>query len=99
MLALVTYNDYLMVMKRPLRVAEFKAKLSQYLRLVRQGRELTIYDRDQPIARVVPIDQPRPLAVREPVTRYERLGQIPLPDPLPHHGDVMDLLLQDRAAR
>jgi prevent-host-death family protein len=91
----MTINDYLMVMK-PLRVAEFKAKLSEYLRAVRRGRELTIYDRDQPIARVVPIASSKPLAVHEPAVRYARLGDIPLPEPLGHGGDIVDLLLEDR---
>ena len=91
----MTIYDYHMVMK-PLRVAEFKAKLSHYLRGVRQGRELTIYDRDQPIARVVPIAQSTPLAVREPAVRYKNLGAIPVPEPLEQGGDIVDLLLEDR---
>ena len=81
---------------KPIRVAEFKARLSEYLRAVRQGRELTIYDRDQPIARVVPISQSKPLEVREPAVRYANLGEIELPAPLAHAGDVVDLLLEDR---
>ena len=37
------------------RVARFKAHLSQYLRWVQRGHELTVYDRDTPIARVIPV--------------------------------------------
>jgi len=95
----MTINDYLVVMKKPLRVAEFKAKLSAYLRQVRRGRELTIYDRDQPIARVVPIAATTPLAVREPIVRYDTLGDIPLPSPLDAGADIVDLLLEDRRSR
>ena len=98
-IAILTIYDYLMVMTKPLRVAEFKAKLSAYLRSVRSGRELTIYDRDQPIARVVPIGKTTPLAVREPVTRYATLCDIPLPPPLRQDGDIVDLLLEDRRER
>jgi prevent-host-death family protein len=88
-----------MVMKPPIRVAEFKAKLSEYLRSVRRGNEITIYDRDQPIARVVPIAKSSPLSVREPSVRYARLGDIPLPPPLGQTVDVVELLLDDRRSR
>lgn len=81
---------------KPIRVAEFKAKLSQYLRAVRRGRELTIYDRDQPIARVVPIAVASPLAVRDPAVRYANLGSVPLPAPLDIGVDAVDVLLEDR---
>jgi len=42
--------------RRPLRVAELKARLSHYLRAVRAGRSLTVYDRDTPVARMVPVE-------------------------------------------
>jgi prevent-host-death family protein len=83
----------------PLRVAEFKAKLSEYLRAVRQGRELTIYDRDRPIARVIPVSEQAPLVVREPVARYAALGEIQMPPPLQLDGDIVDHLLADRNSR
>jgi prevent-host-death family protein len=94
----MTIHDYHMTMSRkpPLRVAEFKAKLSQYLRAVRKGHELTIYDRDQPIARVVPYAAQTPLAVRQPMVQYANLGDIPMPPPLGLDIDVVDLLLEDR---
>lgn len=36
------------------KVAELKAKLSGYLRLVKQGEIVTVYDRQTPIADIVP---------------------------------------------
>jgi prevent-host-death family protein len=36
-------------------VAEFKANLSKYLRSVQQGDEVTVHDRQTPIARIVPV--------------------------------------------
>lgn len=36
------------------KVAELKAKLSSYLRLVKQGGTVTVYDRNAPIADIVP---------------------------------------------
>jgi prevent-host-death family protein len=90
-------HDYHVTMKK-IRVAEFKAKLSEYLRAVRKGHELTIYDRDQPIARVVPWAATGPLAVREPTGRYRFLRDVPLPPPLDLPVDPVALLLEDRAS-
>lgn len=39
-------------------VSELKAHLSEYLARVRRGESLTVYDRQTPIARLVPLDQP-----------------------------------------
>lgn len=36
------------------KIAEFKAQLSYYLKVVRSGKEVTVMDRETPIARVVP---------------------------------------------
>ena len=87
-------------MKRPLGVAEFKARLSEYLRVVRKGRELTIYDRDQPVARVVPYAAPAGrLQVREPTRAYRTLGDIAMPAPATLAVDAVEVLLEDRRAR
>ena len=77
-------------------VADFKARLSEYLRAVRRGREVTIYDRDQPIARVVPYASQHTLSVREPVSSYGAFGRIPLPPPVALTVDPVDILLEDR---
>ena len=82
---------------KPIRVAELKARLSEYLRRVRKGDEITVYDRDQPIARIVPYQAPTGLlVVREPLRRYRFLGQIPLPPPLKLAVDPVEELLEDR---
>jgi prevent-host-death family protein len=81
-------------------VAEFKARLSEYLRAVRKGRELTIHDRDQPVARVVPWAAPAGrLQVREPTRAYRTLGEIAMPAPARLRGDVVETLLEDRRTR
>ena len=41
-------------MGREVKIAEFKTRLSEYLRDVRNGQELIIKDRQTPIARVLP---------------------------------------------
>ena len=66
--------------KRPLRVAELKARLSHYLRAVRAGRSLTVYDRDTPVARLVPVPPgPGDLPSVKPAGR---LRDVALPPPL-----------------
>lgn len=51
-------------MPRAYPVHEAKAKLSEILRRVKQGRSVTISERGRIIARVVPIEEPRSLASR-----------------------------------
>lgn len=50
----MTPHDHNMVMTT-VRIAALKARLSEHLRSVRQGRTLTVLDRDTPIARIVPV--------------------------------------------
>lgn len=90
------YDYHVTMTVRPVGVAELKAKLSEYLRAVRKGHDLTIMDRDQPIARVIPYEAAGPLVVREPLTRYRTLGDIPLPPPANLSIDAVALLLEDR---
>lgn len=91
----MTIYDYLMTMM-DVRIADLKARLSEYLRAVRKGHDLTVYDRNEPIARVVPYARRSPLVVREPVSKYATLGEIPLPPPLRLDTDPVELLLEDR---
>ena len=94
---MVMHDYHVTMSKKPLRIAEFKARLSEYLRFVRKGHELTIHDRDEPIARVVPyVASSGQLVVREPIASYQTLGDIPLPPPVKLDVDVVALLLEDR---
>jgi prevent-host-death family protein len=77
------------------RIAELKARLSEYLRRVRRGHSITVLDRDTPVARVVPYAELEPLRVREPLGR-QGLHRVPLPPPLRLKLDVVDLLLEER---
>lgn len=56
-------------MAAEVKIAEFRAKLSKYLRSVRKGHEIVIRDRETPIARVVPYEQARPRLEVIPPTR------------------------------
>ncbi len=50
-------------------VAELKARLASYLRIVKSGSEVIVTDRGVPIAKLVPID-----AARKRETRRQRLA-------------------------
>jgi prevent-host-death family protein len=86
-----------MVMKKAaveaVRVAELKARLSAYLRKVRAGETITVFDRDTPIARLVPPSSQVPLTVRP---SCGRLHDVRLPRPLGLETDVVELLLEER---
>ena len=43
-------------MKRAASVVSLKARLSEYLRLVKAGREIVITERGVPVARLLPLD-------------------------------------------
>ena len=92
-------NDYHMTMSRnrSVRVAELKARLSEYLRSVRRGDDVVVYDRSEPIARLVPYAAADSrLVVREPTRRYGTLGKVPLPPALGLAVDPVELLLDER---
>ena len=93
----MTINSHLMVMKKPavrsVRVAELKARLSAYLRKVRDGETITVLDRDTPVARLVPLGSGAPLSVR---AAHGRLHDVRLPPPLALEADVLELLLEER---
>lgn len=80
--------------ERRVGIAEFKARLSAYLRGVRRGQVLTLYDRETPVARVVPLGvsggSPR---VREARTRVR---DVVLPPPLARPIDSLAALLEER---
>ncbi len=79
------------------KVGELKAKLSAYLRRVRQGESVVVMNRDIPVARIVPeTDRPNALAVREPRGKHLRPRDVPLPRLPKISTDVVKLLLDDR---
>ncbi len=79
---------------KAINVTELKAHLSKYLRAVRRGRTLTVYDRDTPIARLVPYETGgAPLQVRKPL---HELRAVRLPPPLEGEVDSLAALLEER---
>lgn len=81
---------------KAVRVADLKARLSEYLRLVRRGEEVTVLDRETPVARIVPYKSELLVVVRQPSPDSPLLHEIPLPRPLRIDADVVALLLEER---
>ena len=95
----MTKSDYNVTMYE-VRIADLKARLSEYLRKVRAGRSLTVLDRDTPIARIVPFKEGGAfLAIRPPLSDAPPLPNVDLPPPLAHHGDIVELLLTERQGK
>jgi len=92
----MTTCDYHQTMKT-VRIAEFKARLSEYLRIVRRGNTLVIQDRETPIARVIPYAKDSDgLSIREPLGVHATIQSVPLPPPLHLDFDIVELLLEER---
>ncbi len=83
-----------MTMKR-VGIAELKSRLSEHLRSVRKGRTLTVFDRDTPVARIVPYAA-EPVEVRRATRRLRDV--VPPPPPL-MPTDSLAVLLDDRRRR
>ncbi len=82
------------------RIAELKARLSEYLRRVRRGQTLTVMDRETPIAQIIPYQaEPAPLTVRHPMLDAPSLAAIRIPPPLAIKADVVQLLAEERGDR
>jgi prevent-host-death family protein len=93
----MTSRDYHLVMKQSAQVSQLKARLSEYLRAVRQGGEVVVMDRRTPVARIVPCEDTRAvLGIRPPLEGSPPPGQVPLPPPLPDLPDVLEFLHLDR---
>jgi prevent-host-death family protein len=92
----MTSHDYLRTMKS-VGTAELKAHLSKHLRAVRAGETITVLDRHQPVARLVPIPDQRSELVVRPANG--RIQDLELPAPTRQGGDAVQDLLRDREAR
>ncbi len=84
-----------MAMKQ-VRIAELKARLSEYLRAVRAGETIAVLDRDTPVARIVPVQPRGALRVRKPRRGTPAPGRVALPPPSDLGIDVVQLLLEER---
>lgn len=91
-------------MKRTTSVVQLKARLSEYLRIVKAGHEVVITERGVPVARVVPLDETERKSTRR--ARLARAGllkagrgKLPkwfLQAPAGEPSGVLDALLAER---
>jgi prevent-host-death family protein len=83
--------------RRRVGVAELKARLSAYLRQARRGETVTVYDRDTPVARLVPYEGqlPASLPVRKATVA---LREVELPPPLEREVGSLEALSEERQA-
>jgi prevent-host-death family protein len=80
-------------------VAHLKAHLSQYLAETRRGHEVVVYDRNTPIARLVPFEEAGDrLVVREALRPVSDLRRVRGVKPR-RRVDVMRLLRESREPR
>jgi prevent-host-death family protein len=84
-----------MVMKQ-VRIAELKAKLSEFLRAVQAGESFAVLDRNTAIAQIVPIRDRPGLRIRKPALGSPTPNKVSLPKPMPLKMDVVELLLEER---
>ena len=81
---------------KQVRIAELKARLSEYLRAVRRGETIAVLDRETPVAQIVPVRDRLSLRIRMPAPGTPSPGRVPLPKPLKLDVDVVQLLLEER---
>jgi len=80
-------------------IADLKARLSYFVRLARRGRSVTVRNRSEDVARLVPAGPSlADLSVRPPNPGSPPPGRVPVPPPARIRRDVVELLLEDRRA-
>jgi prevent-host-death family protein len=81
---------------KAVRIAELKARLSEYLRAVRRGETIAVLDRETRVAEIVPVRAPNALRIRKPAAGAPPPNRVPLPKPSTSTIDVVQVLLETR---
>jgi prevent-host-death family protein len=81
---------------KQVRIAELKAKLSEFLRVVQGGESIAVLDRNTAIAQIVPIRERSGLRIRKPAVGSPAPNKVSLPKPSQLNIDVLELLLEER---
>jgi prevent-host-death family protein len=81
---------------KQVRIADLKARLSEYLRAVRGGESIAVLDRDTPIAQLIPVREPRALRVRKPALGSLPPHRVKVPKRARLNVDIVRLLLEER---
>lgn len=83
---------------KDVKISELKDRLSEHLRAVEQGDEVTVTDRGRPIARIVPLKgrarRIRVMPAKKPFAEVRDLKREPV-----EGFDVVQMLLEDRRKR
>ena len=91
----MTNYSHTMVMKQ-VRIADLKARLSEYLRAVRRGETIAVLDRQTPVAQLIPVRDRTVLSVRKPASGTPPLNRVRVPKAVKLKVDVVRLLLEER---
>jgi prevent-host-death family protein len=81
---------------KAVRIAELKARLSEYLRAVRRGETIAVLDRETRVAEIVPVRAANALRIRKPAAGAPAPNRVPLPKPSTSKIDVVQVLLETR---
>ena len=92
---MVTTSSHDQVMKE-VRIAELKARLSEYLRAVRRGEVISVLDRDTLVAQIVPVRDRSGLVVRRPAPGTPPPHRVSLLEPANLDIDIVELLREER---
>ena len=77
-------------------IAELKARLSEFLRVVQGGESIAVLDRNRAVAHIVPIPDRPGLRIRKPGADSPKPNKVSLPKPTHQRVDVLELLLEER---
>lgn len=83
---------------KSVRIAELKARLSEYIRAVRRGETIAVLDRETPVAHLVPVRDRPALRIRKPAPGTPALNRVRIPKPVKLKVDIVQLLLEERQA-
>ena len=61
---------------KQVRIAELKARLSEYLRAVRRGETIAVLDRETPVAQIVPVRNRATIRIRKRVPGTSPANQV-----------------------
>ena len=82
-------------------IAEFKARMGKFLRLVRSGIEVVLLDRGHPVARVTPYVEGAAgkIAIQKPTRDPKGLARLSFAAKKGRRTDSVAMLLEDRKSR
>jgi prevent-host-death family protein len=81
-------------------IATLKARFSEFLRIVKNGKEVTVLDHKLPIAKIIPFEAGSTLKSILPQKSFSELAKITInPLKIKPKFDSLSLLLEERGSR